>query len=337
MSIPLQTATNPALTPVIMVQVDDTATIVEASDTVYRYDLPAAAVMEGWGLGAVIDQIRHSAAGDWPDVEVVVDAEEQITELISRTLINKGVPAYPAELMPEEEEEPAPESTTRAGRHRVRQSEELKIPRPTEGRSVRDLGIQPFHGIVLFVLLSVVGVSWWTLKPAEESAPVLPAASSSVTLSSSAHTTPSSTPSSAAVAPVVLEHERLRVTLPRGYGLQTEEGGVFAHGPDENLRVHLKTEPLFGASADMILREIGEIIAQDPQLGGAKEFSRMVGSQQLPGLRYREDPGDGSEVAWAVWIEGEHQMSVGCHSRGTPTVAQQAICRMAVDTLELKN
>lgn len=337
MGVPSKTTTTPAICPTIVVRVDDHASIVEGTDTVYRYDLPASGVMEGWALGSLIDQVRHLAGPQWPEVEVVIDADEQITELISRTLINKGVPAYPAGEVEEEYEEPPEENTIPAGRHRVRQSEELKIPRPTEGRSARDLGLHPFHGIVLLVLISVVGVSWWTLKPEEKSEPVLPAVSSSAVSTSASSSAPSAPPTTTAEIKVVLEHEQLRVNLPRGYELVSEEGRVFAQGLDENLRVHVKAEPLFGATAEMILAEIREIIAADPQLDGVKESARVVGTEEVPALRYREDPGDGSQVAWTVWVNGEHQMSVGCHTRQAPTVAQQAVCRMAVESLELKN
>lgn len=337
MGVPSKITTTPAICPTIVVRVDDSASIVEGTDTVYRYDLPASGVMEGWALGSLIDQVRHLAGPQWPEVEVVIDADEQITELISRTLINKGVPAYPAGEVEEEYEELPEENTIPAGRHRVWQSEELKISRPTEGRSVRDLGLHPFHGIVLLVLISVVGVSWWTLKPEEKSEPVLPAVSSSAVSTSASSSAPSAPPTTTAEMKVVLEHEQLRVNLPRGYELVSEEGRVFAQGLDENLRVHVKAEPLFGATAEMILAEIREIIAADPQLDGVKESARVVGAEEVPALRYREDPGDGSQVAWTVWVSGEHQMSVGCHTRQAPTVAQQAVCRMAVESLELKN
>lgn len=337
MGIPSKTTATPAICPTIVVRVDDTASIVEGTDTVYRYDLPASGVMEGWALGSLIDQVRHLAGPWWPEVEVIIDADEQITELISRTLINKGVPAYPAGEPEEEYEELPEENSISGGRHHVRQSEELKIPRPTEGRSVRDLGLHPFHGIVLLVLISVVGVSWWTLKPEDKPEPVLPAVSSSAVSATASSSTSTAPPTTTAEVKAVLEHEQLRVSLPRGYELVSEEGRVFAQGLDENLRVHLKAEPLFGATAEMILGEIREIIAADPQLDGVKDSVRIVGSREVPALRYREDPGDGSEVAWTVWISGEHQMSVGCHTRQAPTVAQQAVCRMAVESLELKN
>lgn len=337
MGLPSKTAAHPAMCPTIVVRVDDAASIVEGTDTVYRYDLPASGVMEGWALGSLIDQVRHLAGPDWPEVEVAIDAEEQVTELISRTLINKGVSAYSADVLEEEYEEPPEDDTTRVGRHRVRQSEELKILRPTQGRTVRDLGLHPFHGVVLLVLLSVVGVSWWTLKPEEKTEPVLPAASSSAVTTSATRSSTSASPTPTPETKVVLEHEQLRVNLPRGYELTSEEGRVFAQGLDEDLRVHVKAEPLFGATAEMILGEMREIIAGDPQLDGVKDRSRMVGEQEVPALRYREDPGDGSEVVWTVWVSGEHQMSVGCHTRRAPTVAQQAVCRMAVESLELKN
>ena len=48
-----------------------------------------------------------------------------------------------------------------------------------------------------------------------------------------------------------------------------------------------------------------------------------------------EDPGDGSAVEWTTWVEGDHQLSVGCHSREEPTTIQKAACRMAVESATL--
>ena len=116
---------------VVTVTIGDNATIFEGPDTVYRYDLPGSGVVEGWALGAVVDQVRQLTVAYWPEIEVVVDADEAATEMLTRTLLNKGVAAYAAEAL---REIPLPQP-----------EEELEITRPTSGATRRSLGLHPLH------------------------------------------------------------------------------------------------------------------------------------------------------------------------------------------------
>ena len=83
----------------VKVTVLDSATLFEGIDTIYRYDLPGTGVEEGWAVNAVIDQIRDMYGAVWPDVEVVIDGSEAATDMLSRTLLNKGVTAYSIEAL----------------------------------------------------------------------------------------------------------------------------------------------------------------------------------------------------------------------------------------------
>lgn len=78
----------------------------------------------------------------------------------------------------------------------------------------------------------------------------------------------------------------------------------------------------------MLLKELHAEIEADPALGEAHEEAGR--------LSYKEDPGDGSKIAWMTWADKDHQLSVGCHTRYEANVVQKAACRMAVESLVKK-
>lgn len=314
-------------TTVVTVSVGENATVFEGPDTVYRYDLPGSGVAEGWALNAVVDQIKQLTAVYWPEIEVVVDAEEQATEMLTRTLLNKGVAAYPTEAL---REVPLPES---AG--------ELEITRPTRGATHRSLGLHPLHLAIAVAIIAVAGISWWaidfsTQAHGETAAPSPPPASSTATTEATAGGTASSTPSPVAAEPtspreMILEHAGLRVAVPHGFRAEsTAENLLIAVGADPGLRIHLAADPVHSVPAEAIYQEIAAMVAVDPTL---HEVAAPAAEQPLI---YREDPGDTSQVTWTTWVADEHQFSVGCHTRQEPTTPQRAACRMAVDSLSLQ-
>ena len=114
----------PTLPGTLTITVLDTATIFEGPDTVYRYDLPGTGIIDGWALPAVLDQAKELCSLNWPDVEIIVDADDPTTEVLTRSLLNKGVAAYPTEALretalPEPAEVTITRPTRRAGRHRL--------------------------------------------------------------------------------------------------------------------------------------------------------------------------------------------------------------------------
>lgn len=155
----------PAVPGTLTITVLDSATIFEGPDTVYRYDLPGTGIIDGWALAAVIDQAKELCSLDWPDVEIIVDADDPTTEVLTRTLLNKGVAAYPSEVL-HETALPQPDG-------------EVTITRPTgrSGRSGRHrlrAGVEPFHLVVAAVVVAILGLSWWVVGgqpgPSQEAA-----------------------------------------------------------------------------------------------------------------------------------------------------------------------
>ncbi|MDO5512752.1 type VII secretion-associated protein [Corynebacterium sp.] len=314
----------PAVPTTLNITVLDTATIFEGPDTVYRYDLPGTGIIDGWALAAVIDQAKELCSRHWPDVEIIVDADAPTTEVLTRSLLNKGVAAYPSEVL-QETEIPPPEEVT--------------ITRPTgaAGRHRLPSSIQPFHLVVGVVVVAILGLSWWVVGGT--AAPPAPAPSESVAATPSPSpegtTTESVAPTAASISATpeprsILEHERLRFEAPTGFQLEQRDGLLFAAGDDPTLRIHVAADPVYSVPAEAVVAQVHAMIDNDDTL-------HLLGPERagrgLEAVRYRETPGDGSEVTWHTWIEGGYQMSVGCHTRHSPTVPQEAACRMVLDSL----
>lgn len=322
----------PAVPGTLTITVLDSATIFEGPDTVYRYDLPGTGIIDGWALAAVIDQAKELCSLDWPDVEIIVDADDPTTEVLTRTLLNKGVAAYPSEVL-HETALPQPDG-------------EVTITRPTgrSGRSGRHrlrAGVEPFHLVVAAVVVAILGLSWWVVGgqpgPSQEAA-TQPSATPETTATSGAAaarttaSTPPSTSSEPAPPQAVLEHELLRVAVPAGFRLEDRGDGLMATGADPGLRIHLAADPVYSVPAEAVEAQIHAMVDADATL---HPLDPERAARGLRIIRYRELPGDGSEVTWSTWIEHGHQMSVGCHTRQSPTIPQKAACRMAVDSVEL--
>ncbi|QGU03781.1 type VII secretion-associated protein [Corynebacterium comes] len=315
----------PVVPGTLTITVLDSATIFEGPDTIYRYDLPGTGIIDGWALAAVIDQAKELCSLDWPDVEVIVDADDPTTEVLTRTLLNKGVAAYPSEVL---HETPLPEP---AG--------EVAITRPTErsGRHRLRAGIQPFQLLVGAVVVAILGLSWWVVGaqsgPTEEPTPP-PVPTTSREVAAEAETETSATSTSRAPEPpqAVLEHELLRIVAPAGFRLETRDDGLLATGEDPGLRIHLAADAVYSVPVAAVEGQIHAMIDAD---GTLHPLDPERAARGLQIIRYRELPGDGSEVTWSTWIEHGHQLSVGCHTRESPTVPQEAACRMVIDSIEL--
>lgn len=328
----------PALPGTLTITVLDTATIFEGPDTVYRYDLPGTGIIDGWALQAVVDQAKEICSLHWPDVEIIVDADDAATEVLTRTFLNKGVASYPTEALRETTLPVVPDDG----------GGEVTITRPTEaaGRGRHRLGrhswFHPFQLVIAAVVLSIAGLSWWLVggqDPPEGAGEAVAASAPTPAEETAPETTTATTASTAASTSrepepptTVLELAGLSVATPEGFRLEDRDGGLVAVGEDPALRIHLAADPVYSVPAEAVLAQITTMIDTDPTLHPLDPERRAQGDETT---RYREVPGDGSEVTWSTWIDDGHQLSVGCQTREEPTIPQAAACRMALDSLRL--
>lgn len=140
----------------------------------------------------------------------------------------------------------------------------------------------------------------------------------------------------AEIPQMVHEHSGLRLVTPRGFVIgDSLQPGVFAAtGEDPNLRIYVTTDQLHDDAAaqidhDAVLTDIMQTVKSSPDLQeGRREH------EPREQVRYVENPGDGSRIAWTSWVEGNHQLTVGCHSRHTTTEKQKQACELVVGSLE---
>ena len=143
-------------------------------------------------------------------------------------------------------------------------------------------------------------------------------------------------PHSADKPQMVHEHSGLRLVTPRGFVIgDSSQPGVFAAtGEDPNLRIYVTTDQLHDDAAaqinhDAVLTDIMQTVASSPDLQeGRREH------EPREQVRYVENPGDGSRIAWTSWVEENQQLTVGCHSRHTATAEQKQACELVVGSLE---
>lgn len=289
----------------ITVTVLENATIFEAEEQVHRYDLPCSGILAGWAVAAVVEQIKVIADGRWPDIEVAISGNDRAVEVLSRTLLNKGVAAYDAEALEEDDAD-----------------EFLPLTRPTSGKTKIALP-RPnmLHIAVGVVIMLVLGVSWWGIDVTSQ-----PIAKGQPVQEPEQH--------SANDAGIVVEFDRVRVKLPVGYRLGPREDGLLvATGQDPELRILIAIDPVYGVDAGVVRTEIAAMVAEDPSL--TEQPSRNLRPAE-PTVEYQEQPGDGSTVHWVAWVAKEHQFSVGCHSKAAVSASQRGACKMAVESLDFK-
>lgn len=130
---------------------------------------------------------------------------------------------------------------------------------------------------------------------------------------------------------VLLETDLLRTHAPEGFQAAPENGGWVLSGEDSDLRIHLIVNRVFGVPAAEMFKEIRKTVESDPALSEFKDSSE--GNFKVS---YLENPGDGSQVRWVIWLSGDNEISVGCQTRTVPTLVQNAACSMVVDSTVLK-
>lgn len=135
---------------------------------------------------------------------------------------------------------------------------------------------------------------------------------------------------------MVHEHSGLRLVTPRGFIIgDSAQPGVFAaSGDDPDLRIYVTTDQLHEDPAaeidvDTVFGDILETVetSSDLQEGRRENEPRQQ-------VHYVENPGDQSRISWTSWVEGNQQLTVGCHSRVAPTPAQKQACELVRESLE---
>ncbi|CAM3875930.1 type VII secretion-associated protein [Corynebacterium frankenforstense] len=323
----------------LTVTVTETATIFDGPDSIYRYDLPASGITDGWAVPAVVDQVRQLYPERWPEVEVIVDAAEPAAEILVRALVAKGVGAYPADAL---REHPLPEPLEPADR-----------PGPLRGGDGPRPGV--FHFVLVAVVLLVAALSWWAIRvttsPQDQSASGAddaPAAAGGVgdadapgaggaggDGSGRASGTGGDGPGSGIDGQVVVhELDTVRLATPPGFRAESVDGGWILRGPDPDLRVHVAAAPLHGVAGSRVLEEVSREVDADPVLH-PQDAAAAASEAPEGAVAYREDPGDGSETNWLSWVAHDTQLSVGCQTRTAPAATQRAACGVVTGSLEV--
>lgn len=304
----------------VTVTVLDTVTVFDGTDTVYRYDIPAAGISEGWAFAAAVDQIRQlagpaDAAGE--TVRVELEADDDIAPELSRALSARGF------LLDDDtdddgddraETETAPAATRVRGRHR--------LTRTTRRRPPAAL----LAGAALLLVLPV-GVMAARSAGGGAATPTPSTSAAAPTTSAAAPTVSTPPPTTSATPPPapdpVVTHRRdgLAMDTPRGYRITDSAETTVFTGPDPDLRIHAAADPVPDGGAESLLEGLRTQIDADPTL------QEPVSGEGR--LNYVERPGDGSEVRWQTWVVDDSQLSVGCHTRRAASPEQREICELA--------
>lgn len=321
----------------LTITVLDTATIFEGPESIYRYDLPGTAVVEGWALSGVMEQAQKLLPAQWPEVSIAVVADSsggpmshEAVKIIRRqlqvhnvTLVDREPVAVGATY-----DEP-PQREQRESR------EETEIVRPAleeETLLSRLLDSKGLMAIIAGVVVVVIMLVWLLLRGSGHQQQEALAGTVSIAatpgVTTPAVTTAAQTPTTSSSAPAhqSIEAGGLRVLLPEGFSHTEEDGLVTATGQDPNLRILMVMDPLYAVPANALFAEVRAQIDSDETLSDPHEANGR--------LSYIERPGDDSEVKWTTWVEDDQQISLGCHTREQPSMAQRAACRMASESIE---
>ena len=321
----------------LTITVLDTATIFEGPESIYRYDLPGTAVVEGWALSGVMEQAQKLLPAQWPEVSIAVVADSsggpmshEAVKIIRRQLQVHNVTLVDRELVavgPTYDEPPQ--------REQREPREETDIVRPVleeETLLSRLLDNKGLMAIIAGVVVVVIMLVWLLLRGSGHQQQEALAGTVSIAatpgVTTPAVTTAAQTPTTLSSAPAhqSIEAGGLRVLLPEGFSHTEEDGLVTATGQDPNLRILMVMDPLYAVPANALFAEVRAQIDSDETLSEPHEANGR--------LSYIERPGDDSEVKWTTWVEDDQQISLGCHTREEPSMAQRAACRMASESIE---
>lgn len=326
----------------LTITVLDTATIFEGPESIYRYDLPGTAIVEGWALAGVMEQAQKLLPAQWPDVRVAVVADSsggpmshEAVKIIRRQLqvhdviIAEREPVTALAIPHHEPEELEPEEI-------INDDEIIRPVGDEESFLERIKQRKGLIAIIVVVVLIIILIAWFFLRSATSAASDSAAPVNTTTIAEvgpapeistqASETSGTQANTSAAPAHQTIEAGGLRVMLPAGFTHTEEEGLVTATGQDPNLRIIMAMDPLYAVPANALFAEVRAQIDSDETLSNPHEANGR--------LTYLEHPGDDSEVTWTTWVVDDQQISLGCHTRKAPSMAQRAACRMASESIE---
>ncbi len=130
----------------------ETATIFEAEETIYRYDLPGTGIVEGWATAGVVEQAQ-SQLPDWPDAEITIDADDDVVALLSEAFTGQSVDSTQVDIEPEASE---PEEEPQVNRGET---------------SWLQWGNLVLYGAMAVVMIIIGAIAWWAVG---NSTPVAP-------------------------------------------------------------------------------------------------------------------------------------------------------------------
>lgn len=321
----------------LTITVLDTATIFEGPESIYRYDLPGTAVVEGWALSGVMEQAQKLLPAQWPEVSIAVVADSSGGPMSHEAvkIIRRQLQVHNVTLVDREPVAVGAIYDEPPQREQREPREETDIVRPVleeETLLSRLLDNKGFMAIIAGVVVVVIMLVWLLLRGSGHQQQEALAGTVSIAatpgVTTPAVTTAAQTPPTSSSAPAhqSIEAGGLRVLLPEGFSHTEEDGLVTATGQDPNLRILMVMDPLYAVPANALFAEVRAQIDSDETLSDPHEANGR--------LSYIERPGDDSEVKWTTWVEDDQQISLGCHTREEPSMAQRAACRMASESIE---
>ena len=321
----------------LTITVLDTATIFEGPESIYRYDLPGTAVVEGWALSGVMEQAQKLLPAQWPEVSIAVVADSSGGPMSHEAvkIIRRQLQVHNVTLVDREPVAVGATYDEPPQREQREPREETDIVRPAleeETLLSRLLDNKGLMAIIAGVVVVVIMLVWLLLRGSGQQQQEALAGTVSIAatlgVTTPAVTTAAQTPTTSSSAPAhqSIEAGGLRVLLPEGFSHTEEDGLVTATGQDPNLRILMVMDPLYAVPANALFAEVRAQIDSDETLSDPHEANGR--------LSYIERPGDDSEVKWTTWVEDDQQISLGCHTREEPSMAQRAACRMASESIE---
>lgn len=338
----------------LVITVLDTATVFEATEDAFRYDLTSAGVTEGWALDKIVEQAKQLLP-QWPAVTIQIIAEATVKEILAEQLSEHGVSVEAASTREasytkrepiksdhvEYTCEPQPDVEEHDARRKTIRAKTLSFSHISLAEK-----LHPLHGLLVVLVIAVAVVSWWAMgkgltSPSTGVTPVQNVGDQEQRGAQGTHSemrpVPTTSGASSSSNDVVLHHARIQVLLPSDYHLAEKEGTsgmVIATGDDPELRIFLSIDPVGSTDVEAIYAELDAMITHDPTLThgqtlGITKPTRLVS--------YEERPGDGSYAHWWSWVDNGYVYSVGCHSKRMSTIPQRAVCRKAVESVSVRS